>query len=149
MDLVRNGLYFSNCKIKNKSGLPTRIKGQILNIWKMRNMSIWLVDPFQIGPIKSAYSAIYGFDWVLVSRVVCIIQIFTICLLSVCNPYRIKYNESLLVPTLETHKTCWYNILAYPHDYWFLYIFVQKKLIYDSLHRLMTLKYVFLRRVII
>ena len=51
---------------------------QIVTIWKLRNPSIWLVDPFQIWPTKSAYSAIQGFDWVLVSHVVCIIQIVTI-----------------------------------------------------------------------
>jgi hypothetical protein len=53
----------------------------------MRNPSIGLVDLFQIRPMKSAYSAIHGFDWVLVSRVVCFIQIFSICPLRVCNPY--------------------------------------------------------------
>jgi hypothetical protein len=31
-----------------------------------------------IWPMKSAYSAIQGFDWVLISCVVCIIQIFRI-----------------------------------------------------------------------
>jgi hypothetical protein len=63
------------------------LRGHIPDIWIMRNLSIWLFDPFQIWPIKSAYSGIQNFDWVLVSRVVCIIQIFRICPLSVCNPY--------------------------------------------------------------
>jgi hypothetical protein len=53
----------------------------------MRNLSIWLVDPFLIWPMKSAYSAIKGFDWVLIYCVVCIIQIFRICTLRVGNPY--------------------------------------------------------------
>ena len=63
------------------------LRVQILNIWKMRNLSIWLVDPFLIWPMKSAYSAIRGFDWVLISCVVCIIQIFRICTLRAGNPY--------------------------------------------------------------
>ena len=63
------------------------LRVQILNIWKMRNLSIWLVDPFLILPMKSAYSAIKGFDWVLISCVVCIIQIFMICTLRAGNPY--------------------------------------------------------------
>ena len=64
------------------------LRGQIQNIWKMRNLSILFIDPYQIWQIKSAFSAIQGFDWVLVSRVVCIIQIFGIFPLGVCNPYR-------------------------------------------------------------
>ena len=40
----------------------------------------------QILPMKSAYSAIQGFDWV-VSRVVRILQIVTICQLKAFNPY--------------------------------------------------------------
>ena len=36
--------------------------------------------------MKSAYSAIKGFDWVLISCVVCIIQIFRICTLRAGNP---------------------------------------------------------------
>jgi hypothetical protein len=72
--------------IFSKYGLRT-LRGHILNIWKMRNLNIWLVDPFQIWSMKSAHFAIQGFDWVLVSRVVCIIQIFRICPLRVCNPY--------------------------------------------------------------
>ena len=38
-----------------------RLRGQIPNIWKMRNLSIWLLDPFQIWPMNSVYSAIKGF----------------------------------------------------------------------------------------
>ena len=63
--------------------------GQILHIWQMRNLSIRLVDPIQIFPIKLAYYANQGFDWVLVSSVVCIIQIFRICPLMVCNRYNV------------------------------------------------------------
>jgi hypothetical protein len=37
--------------------------------------------------MKSAYSATKGFDWVLISCVVCIIQIFTICTLRAGDPY--------------------------------------------------------------
>ena len=40
-----------------------------------------------IWPMKSAYSAIQGFDWVLISCVVRIIQIFRLCTLRVGNPY--------------------------------------------------------------
>jgi hypothetical protein len=54
---------------------------------KMRNLNIWLVDPFQIWPMKSVSSAIHGFDRMLVSHIVCIIQIFRICPLRVCYPY--------------------------------------------------------------
>ena len=61
-------------------GLPD-LRVQILNIWKMRNLSIWLVDLFSTWPMKSAYSTINGFDWVLISCVVYIIQIFRICTL--------------------------------------------------------------------
>ena len=68
------------------NGLPD-LRVQILTIWKMRNLSIWLVDPFLIWPIKSAYSSINGFDSVLISCVVCIIQIFRICTLRAGNPY--------------------------------------------------------------
>jgi hypothetical protein len=53
----------------------------------MRNLSIWLVDPFSTWPMNSAYSAIKSFDWVLISCVVCIIQIFRICTLRSGNPY--------------------------------------------------------------
>jgi hypothetical protein len=67
-------------------GLPD-LRVQILNIWKMRNLSIWLVDSFSTWPMKSAFSAINGFDWVLISCVVCIIQIFRICTLKSSNPY--------------------------------------------------------------
>jgi hypothetical protein len=40
--------------------------------------------------MKSAHSAIQGFDWVPVSRVVCIIQIVTICQLRAPNPYILR-----------------------------------------------------------
>jgi hypothetical protein len=53
----------------------------------MRNLRIWLVDPFSTWPMKSAYSAIKGFDWMLISCFVCIIQIFRICTLRSGNPY--------------------------------------------------------------
>ena len=52
---------------------------QIVTIWKMQNPSIRLIDFFEIWPTKSGYSAIQGFDLVLESPVVCIIQIVTIC----------------------------------------------------------------------
>ena len=63
----------------------------------MRNLSIWFVDPFQIWPMKSVFSSIQGFDWVIVFRVVCIIQIFRICPLRVCNPYRYRYGLGALI----------------------------------------------------
>jgi hypothetical protein len=45
--------------------------------------------------MKSAYSAIHDFDWVLISFVVCIIQIVTLCTLRVGNPNNIlKLNYS-------------------------------------------------------
>ena len=62
---------------------PSNSEAQILNIWKMLNLSIWLVNPFLIWPMKSAYSEIQGFDWVLISCVVCLIQIFRLCTLRV------------------------------------------------------------------
>jgi hypothetical protein len=55
----------------------------------MRNLIIWLVDLFKIWPMTSAYSAIQGFDWVLVSRAVSIFQIFKIWPLRVCNSYTV------------------------------------------------------------
>ena len=103
-------------------GLPT-LRRQILRIWKMRNLSIWLIDSFQIWPMKSAFSTIQGFDWVLVFRVVCIIQTVRICPLRVCYPYWLFYlvswsNENsnffLLMAT-----SCWGS--------WRLTIFYAKK----------------------
>jgi hypothetical protein len=41
----------------------------------------------QIWPMKSTNSAIQGFDSVLLSRVFCILQIFTICRLRALNHY--------------------------------------------------------------
>jgi hypothetical protein len=41
----------------------------------------------EIGLYSIAYTAIQGFDCVLVSRVVCIIQIFRICPFRLCYPY--------------------------------------------------------------
>ena len=70
------------------NGSPT-VRRQILNIRKVRNLSIWLIDLFQISPMKLVYSAIDGFDWELVSNVVSIMQIFRICLLRVTKPYDI------------------------------------------------------------
>ena len=52
---------------------------QIVTIWKILNPNIWLIDSFQIWPIKSVFFAIQGFDWVLVSHVVLIIRIVMIC----------------------------------------------------------------------
>ena len=42
----------------------------------------------QIWAMKWACSAIQVFGWVLVSRVVCIIQIVTVCQLRALNPYK-------------------------------------------------------------
>jgi hypothetical protein len=60
-----------------------------VTIWRNRNPSIWLDGSAQIWPMKSAYSTIQGFDWMLVSRVVCINQIVTICQLRALNPYHV------------------------------------------------------------
>ena len=45
---------------------------RIVTIWKMRNPSILSARSAKIWPITSVYSAIQGFDWVLVPRIVCI-----------------------------------------------------------------------------
>ena len=42
--------------------------------WIFEKFGIWTFDPFQIWQMNSAYSAIKGFDWVLVFRVVSNIQ---------------------------------------------------------------------------
>jgi hypothetical protein len=60
--------------------------GRMDCIWKCEDL---IGCSAQIWPMKSAYSAIQGFDWVPVSRVVWIIKTVTINLRAV-NPYQIK-----------------------------------------------------------
>ena len=78
------------------------LRGQIQNIWKMRNLSILFIDPYQIWQIKSAFSAIQGFDWVLVSRVVCIVTIGTISQLRALK--RLHKSSSELKPSKNCQK---------------------------------------------
>jgi hypothetical protein len=69
----------------------------------MRNLSIWLVDSFLIWPMKSAYSYFNGFDWVLISCVVWIIQIVRIYTLRAVDPY----NESVFFAILTISVAFW------------------------------------------
>jgi hypothetical protein len=60
-----------------------------------------------IWPMKSASSAINGFDWVLISCIVCIIHIERICTLRVGNPY---------IWTCEIWALDW--LIHYKSDQW-------------------------------
>ena len=68
---------------------------KIVTIWKMQNQNIWLVVnqnlTNEIGPFLNP-----DFDWVLVSRVIYIIQIVMICQLRALNPYDIIHNSDNL-----------------------------------------------------
>jgi hypothetical protein len=103
------------------------LRVQILNIWKMRNLSIWLVDFFLIWPTKSAYSAIKGFDWVLISCVVCIIHIFRICTLRAGHPYTV-FNSAFYIF----------------HEWWFHQFSLLNQFKFDTAFISITIEFVWL-----